>query len=98
MTLSQAVEPYANHEEGMKSRFRLLMMIMYRSSHIPISTSSEIRNRMVGWVRFRFHQSSCGMTTFSAITAQKLQANGPTARLCTTAISNVSPLYQEVNG
>ncbi len=50
------------HEEVRKSRCRLTTTMMKRSSHMPTSTTPEIRKSQIGLVRSLGIQSTCGMT------------------------------------
>ena len=58
------------HDEGRKSRCRLVTMMTKRSSHMPTFTISEMTNSAATFVRTRLNHSTCGMTTLQRISAQ----------------------------
>src|SRR3954451_2049848 len=68
--LSQIVAEKLYHMDGTKSRCRLVTMIMYRSIHMPNSTTQASPKSRFGLMRFTLHHSACGITTLHAITAQ----------------------------
>ena len=49
------------HDDGRKSRCRLVTMMTKRSSHMPMLTTSEIMNSSGTFVRTRLNHSSCGV-------------------------------------
>ena len=58
------------HDDGRKSRCRLVTMMTNRSSHIPMFTTSEMMNSMAGFSRTLRNQSSCGITPLQRISVQ----------------------------
>ncbi len=64
---SQNVGLNLPHDEGRKSRCRLVTMITKRSSHMPMFTMSEMTNRIGTLVRTRLNQSTCGVITLQRI-------------------------------
>jgi hypothetical protein len=52
------VGAYKSHDEGRKSRWRLVTMMMKRSSHIPTFTKSDRMKRSVTLSRTRRNQNS----------------------------------------
>src|SRR5215213_7123151 len=55
---SMIVGEYIAHEDGRKSRFKLVTMMTNLSSHMPTLTTSEIMNSQNGLSRKRLNQSS----------------------------------------
>src|SRR3954471_8622721 len=78
---SQNVGEYMPHEDGRKSRCRLVTTITNRSSHMPTLTTSAMTNSTAGVRRTRRNQSACGMTTLHVISDQYHPAYGPVIRL-----------------
>ena len=74
---SQNVGEYLPHDEGRKSRLRLVTMMMNRSSHMPTLTTREIAKRAATFVRTRLNHNSCGTTMLQKSSAQY---RGHTAR------------------
>src|SRR5258705_417186 len=94
---SQNVGWYIPHEEGRKSRCRLVTMMTKRSSHMPTFTTSEIMKSNGTLVHTRFSQSACGTATLQKISSQYANAYGPVSRLSGTSPSYLSALYQAMN-
>ena len=57
---SQNVAEYMPQAEGMKSRVRLTTTITKRSSHMPVFTTIESKNRSTVLVRILWNHSNCG--------------------------------------
>ena len=74
---SQNVGRYMPHDDGRKSRCRLVTTITNRSSHMPTFTISEMTNRAGTLVRTRLNQSACGVITLQKISAQYSPPVGP---------------------
>src|SRR6266545_4149897 len=66
---SQIVGKYIPHEEGMKSRCRLVTTMTNLSSHIPIDTTTAIPKSRGGLDRTRLTQRNCGATMLQSISA-----------------------------
>jgi hypothetical protein len=64
---SHTVPEYMPHADGRKSRVRLVTTITYRSSHMPVFTSSAMKNSSQMFVRTRLNQSVCGTTPLQKI-------------------------------
>ncbi len=58
------------HELGMKSRCRLVGMMMKRSSHMPTLTNMQTMKSGIIFVRNVLNQSSCGTTPLQMIRNQ----------------------------
>ena len=58
---SQNVGWYMPHDDGRKSRCRLVTMMTNRSSHMPTLTISEMTNSDGTLVRTRLNHSTCGI-------------------------------------
>src|SRR5436190_491250 len=67
---SHIVPAYMPQDDGRKSRLRLVTTMTYRSSHMPVFTTSEIRNSSGTFVRTRLNQSVCGITPLQKIRNQ----------------------------
>ena len=92
------VPVYMPHDDGRKSRCRLVTMMTYRSSHIPMLTTIEITNSTTGEVRTFLHHSNCGMRPLHVtISDQRTTSTGPVARFQITKRSYSLPLYQATN-
>ena len=67
---SKIVGEYMPHDEGRKSRWRLIGMMMKRSSHIPTLTNmATTKSAMFEW-RTRLIQTTCGTTTLQRMSSQ----------------------------
>src|SRR4029079_11320039 len=78
---SHTVPAYAPHEDGRKSRLRLVTTITKRSSHMPVFTMSEIRKRSGMFVRTFLNHSVCGMTPLQKMSVQYAYQYRPNIRL-----------------
>ena len=58
------------HDDGRKSRSRLVTTITKRSSHMPTLTTIAITNSMIGLVRTLPDHRNCGETMLQKISAQ----------------------------
>src|SRR6185369_11512646 len=77
---SQIVGLYIAHDDGRKSRCKLVTIITNRSSHIPMLTISDITNS-IGTFHLTFlDQSNCGIRMLQAINDQYSGAYGPVIR------------------
>src|SRR5262245_34009089 len=94
---SQNVGWYIPHDDGRKSRCRLVTMMTNRSSHMPTLMISDRMKSPTTLVRTRFSHNNCGMITLQRRSPQYVHQYGPVARLTGTNISNWSPLYQAMN-
>ena len=93
---SQMVGKNIPHDDGTKSRCKLVITITNRSSHIPRLIDNATRNSAMRLRRTRADQSACGMTTFTNISSQKIQPYGPSTRLVIMYWSKMSPLYHDM--
>src|SRR5439155_3005785 len=93
---SQMVGKNIPHDDGTKSRCKLVMTITKRSSHIPRLMDNATRNSAMRLRRTRADQSACGISTFTSISSQKIQPYGPNARLVIMYCSKMSPLYHDI--
>src|SRR5579885_2608365 len=94
---SQIVGEYMPHDEGRKSRCRLVTTMTKRSSHMPTLTISEMTNSTGTLVRIFLNHSACGIAMLQRISAQYDHQYGPVERLTGTNHSNLSALYQATN-
>ncbi len=94
---SQKVGVNMLHDDGTKSRCRLVMTMTKRSSHMPTFTASATRNSATRLVRTRRDQSACGTITLNSINPQNTQPYGPKARLAIMYCSKMSSLYHAMN-
>jgi hypothetical protein len=94
---SQNVGAYMPHDEGRKSRCRLVTMMMRRSSHMPTLTTSDNTKSTTTLSRTRFSQRIWGATTLQKSSPQYANAYGPVSRLSGTNPSYTSALYQAMN-
>src|ERR1043165_3485736 len=67
---SHCVGLYMPHEEGRKSRCRLVTTITNRSSHIPILTITEIIHSKTKFARTFLNQRNWGVNPLQKISAQ----------------------------
>src|SRR5262245_41224702 len=67
---SQMVGRYMPHDDGRKSRCRLVTTMTKRSSHIPTLTTSETTKSTGALSRTRLNHNTCGPTTLHRISAQ----------------------------
>src|SRR5207302_10823842 len=67
---SQNVALNMPHDEGAKSRCRLVTMMMKRSSHMPTLTINAMMNSTTTFVRTRLIHSDCTSTTLHASSPQ----------------------------
>ena len=58
------------HDDGRKSRDRLVTMMMKRSSHMPTLTISAMMNSTTTFVRTRLIHSDCTSTMLHASSPQ----------------------------
>src|SRR5262249_34663013 len=91
---SQRVGQYMSHDDGRKSRWRLVTTITKRSSHMPTLMDIATANSAGTVVRTRWNQSDCGMTTFVSSSSQYMGAYGPVKRFQIMNCSYGLPLYQ----
>ena len=68
--MSQMVGRNIPHEDGRKSRCRLVTMITKRSSHIPTLTINETMNSPGACFRTRLNHSTCGARILQKSSAQ----------------------------
>src|SRR5689334_19722803 len=67
---SHFVPKYIPHDEGRKSRCRLVTTITKRSSHMPTLTTIATRKRPSVLVRTRLIHSHCGVMMLQKISVQ----------------------------
>ena len=67
---SQRVGQYIPHDEGRKSRCRLVTTISNRSSHMPTLTNIEMKKSIAGDVRMLLIHRNCGITMLQRIRDQ----------------------------
>ena len=67
---SQIVGKYIPHDEGRKSRCRLVTTMTNLSSHMPSDTTSAIPKSIGGLDRTRFSQRNCGVTMLQSMSDQ----------------------------
>src|SRR5262249_19917739 len=61
---------YMPHDDGRKSRWRLVTTMTKRSSHIPILTNTEINHRNKTFPRIFLNHRNCGVRPLQRISAQ----------------------------
>jgi len=94
---SKRVPWYIPHDEGRKSRCRLVTIMTKRSSHMPTLTTIEMQNRN-GTLRRRFLiQRRFGAITLHRMSDQYMYQYGPNMRFRTMKISYSFALYQAKN-
>src|SRR5687767_14532821 len=95
---SITVGEYIAHDDGRKSRFKLVTMITKRSSHIPRLTTSEIMNSQNGLSRNRLNHRSWIDIPLHRISSQYDHQYGPShIRFLTMKTSYWLALYQPKN-
>src|SRR3954463_13748655 len=87
---SHRVGAYMPHDEGRKSRCRLVTIMTNRSSHMPTLTTSDRTKRSGTLVRARFIHKTCGTITLHVMSSQYVHQYGPVMRLNGTNISYLS--------
>src|SRR5205823_2602097 len=65
---------YMPQEDGRKSRLRLITIITYRSSHMPMLMIPANRKSAAGCWRIVLNHKSCGMITLHVHNAQYIDA------------------------
>src|SRR5687767_9308262 len=89
---------YIAHDDGRKSRFKLVTMMTKRSSHMPMLTTIEIMNSQKGLSRNRLNQSSWIDIPLHRIRSQYDHQYGPSQmRFLTMNTSYCDALYQPKN-
>src|SRR5687767_451709 len=92
---SKTVGLYIAHDDGRKSRFKLVTMITNLSSHIPILTTIDIRNSQNALSLNRLNQRNWIEMPLQRIRSQYIYQYGPDQiRLYTMNCSYWLALYQ----
>ena len=94
---SQRVPQYIPHDDGMKSRCRLVTTMTKRSSHMPMLTTIATQKSSPGVVRTRRNQSHCGVMMLQKTRTQYIGQYGPVMRFQIMKPSYVFALYQPKN-
>src|SRR5437879_8083140 len=94
---SQTVGKNIPHDDGTKSRCKLVTTMTNLSIHIPRLIANATKKSATRFRRMRADQSACGTNTLKNISAQKIQPYGPNARLVIMYGTKMSPLYQDMN-
>src|SRR5687767_14963107 len=95
---SNIVGLYIAHDDGRKSRFKLVTIMTNRSSHIPTDTTIEIKNSQNGLSRNRLNHSSWIDIPLQKISIQYDHIYGPVkARFLIMNTSYCEALYQPKN-
>src|SRR5215210_1840948 len=92
---SNIVGLYIAHEEGKKSRFKLVTMMTKRSSHMPALTISEIMKSQKALSRNLLNQRSCIEAPLHNRSSQYIYQYGPSQmRFLIMNTSYCEALYQ----
>lgn len=67
---SQTVPAYISHDDGRKSRCKLVTTMTKRSSHIPMFTIMAMTKSVGTLALTRLDQRNCGVTTLHRMSAQ----------------------------
>src|SRR5262245_58502057 len=85
---------YDVHDDGRKSRYRPLTMIVKRSNHMPMLTKIESTNIAGTLRRIFFDQKSCGVSMLQPYMRAAAHHIGPNMRFQKWKRSHFEPEYQ----